>query len=99
TLAGWTARLALWAGVDETLSSFKPTIYEVDLEAACVAFSPAGQGGFARLKAATISGEYKAARSELRSAWARDSKARDRDLYELAQAARANVLDWRQLHG
>jgi hypothetical protein len=61
--------LALRADVASTLERFSPEVFEVDLDSLCAAMAPARAGGFARIRASLFSGDYKAARSELRGSW------------------------------
>lgn len=99
SLADWEPRLRLWGEVHDTLGFFQPAVYEHDLEQLCHRLAPAGEGGFSRLKASLISGDYKAARTELRSLLVQEGKASDSELLRSAEAALDQLRRWRELGG
>jgi very-short-patch-repair endonuclease len=98
-LAGWTALLDDWLEIDTALSAMTPAVYELDLQAACEAFAPAGGSGVGRLWAALTSARYRAARTRLRTALLRGRERSDRDLYSCAVAARDSAGKWAVLGG
>jgi len=100
TISSLGRYLALWADVGSTLEQFSPEVFEVDLDALCVGMAPARAGGIARIKASLFSGEYKTARSQLRSL-VTDGRRRPNDatLVEEADRARDRRDQWRSLGG
>jgi very-short-patch-repair endonuclease/DNA polymerase III delta prime subunit len=98
TVADWEPRLQLWREVAATLSECEPTLYEQELEALIGQLAPAEAGGFARMKASLLSGEYKQARATLR-ALMREARTGDAQLLAHAQAAFAERTRWRELGG
>lgn len=98
SVADWKPRLELWREVATTLSGCEPAIYEQELEPLIVQLAPAHAGGFARIKASLLSGEYKQARATLRAAM-REPKTADADLLAHAQTALAQQERWRELGG
>src|SRR6185312_8422349 len=66
----------------------------------CVAMAPARAGGIARIKASLFSGEYKAARSQLRGLVAEGlQRPNDATLVDQADRARDRRDQWRSLGG
>jgi len=98
TVADWQPRLQLWREVATTLSECEPPIYEQELDALIVQLAPAHAGGFTRMKASLLSGDYKQARATLR-ATVRNTKSADSDLLAHAQMALAQRERWRELNG
>jgi hypothetical protein len=98
-LAGWARVIDAWTQAGKTLSAMTPGIYELNLQAACEALTPAGHGGFGRLWAALTSSRYRAARAELRTVVRDGRKLSDQDLYASAVAARESTRLWAGLGG
>jgi very-short-patch-repair endonuclease len=99
SLAGWETRLRLWGEVHDTLGFFQPAVFERDLEQLCERLAPAGDGGFSRMRASLLSGEYKAARNELRPLVVQTGKVSDGELLRRAAAAHVQLRRWRELGG
>lgn len=99
TIADWEPRLALWHEIAQTLSSCSEELFDSDLEALLTRMAPATAGGFTRLKASLLSGEYKGARAELRLLRRSPDKASDAVLLACAEAAWQQLQRWRELGG
>jgi very-short-patch-repair endonuclease len=99
TPAGWELRLQLWADVRDTLAFFQPVIFERTLEPLCQLLAPASKGGFSRLRASLLSGDYKAARTELRGLCHQEQKISDDELLRRTAAALDQLNRWRELGG
>jgi len=98
SVADWQSRLDLWRAVAATVADCDPEIYAQELAALISQLAPAQAGGFARMKAALLSGEYKQARNTLRSLMS-DAKAPDAQLLALAQTALQQLERWQELGG
>jgi very-short-patch-repair endonuclease/DNA polymerase III delta prime subunit len=99
TLEDWDARLQLWDELRATLSFFDQGIFEADLDDLLTKTEPASGGGFGRLKASLLSGEYKLARQTLRDLVVASEKYSDRELRERCERARDQLGRWRKLGG
>ena len=98
TLTGWAPRLKLWHGVSATLEKWQPALYELDLDVLVTQMAPAGNGGFARLKASLVSSDYKQARARLRAV-TRVPKLSDAGLRRGADDALRQQGQWKELAG
>jgi very-short-patch-repair endonuclease len=98
SIAEWQLRLQLWREVATTLSACEPSLYDEELEALIVQLAPAHEGGFSRVRASLLSGQYKQARAMLRATM-RGAKTSDAQLLGHAQSAFAQRDRWRELGG
>jgi very-short-patch-repair endonuclease len=98
-LAGWAELIEAWTQIAATLSAMTPAVYDLDLQATCEAFAPAGRSAVGRLWAALTSARYRAARARLRAALLRGRELGDQDLYSCAVTARESARTWAALGG
>jgi very-short-patch-repair endonuclease len=94
----WQQRLDLWREIADTLEAFEASLFELDLPDLIMRLAPADDGGLTRVRASLFSGDYKAARTTLRSTL-RVPKQSDRKLLDLARKALAERELWVSLGG
>lgn len=94
SLNEWDPRLDLLGQVRETLQFFTPAIFERNLNEVCELLAPAHGGGWSRLWASVISGDYRRTRQTLSELRRDPVKVRDQDLLEHCEHARDQLGAW-----
>jgi very-short-patch-repair endonuclease len=97
SVAGWRELLQLWRGIQTTLETFSPQVYDVDLDRACAALAPAGGGAFAAFGASLTSGEFRQAKKDIRSFALPDVKLSASRMLSSCDDARTQLQAWRDI--
>jgi very-short-patch-repair endonuclease len=97
-IEGWSPVIELWREVAQTLASVSHDLYEEPLEDILEALAPATRSGLGRVAAAVFSGEFRRARSRVRSL-ATVEKPSDGALHDCVSAALAQERRWREYAG
>jgi very-short-patch-repair endonuclease len=94
TLGGWSERLELWRGVNVSLATFRPELFEQPLRTLSDQLAPLGGGAGARLSASLTDGGYRSARKFARSLLRDGVKLGNQDLYAALEAAASQQERW-----
>ncbi|MEX0667663.1 MAG: AAA domain-containing protein, partial [Acidimicrobiia bacterium] len=97
SVEAWTEVLGLLQGVESTLQSVKPGIYELDLGSLAAALEPARHGFFPRLTAQVFKADFRAAKKVVGSL-ASTGKMSAVDACRIANEARRHSSEWSR-HG
>jgi very-short-patch-repair endonuclease/DNA polymerase III delta prime subunit len=95
----WGQLIMLWTSISAVASTFSPAIYGLDLAAERTALAAAQRGGLARMQAAVISSDYRAARTRVRATLLPGRKVRGKALYSHMAAAHENAGRWAGIGG
>lgn len=99
TIDGWSAVVDVWRETASLLASYQPEVFDGDLPALASALSPAGEGGFTRMRASLFSSSYKAARTELRGLLVQGADRSDADLRRDCATIEALRARWSAIGG
>lgn len=96
TFTDWEDLLGDWANAEEVLQTFAPGLFELELTKLLVEAEPMRHSAAARISAAVINGEYRAARNAFRAQLLPDQKLRPSELFDSAANAADLLKRWRE---
>jgi very-short-patch-repair endonuclease len=93
TLHGWAQRFDLWHRVRAVLETWRPSVFELQLEQVLKASAPLDESTMSRFSATLTSSDYRAARKHLRGALREGQRASPSELRQGAEKIRALELE------